>query len=60
VWGTKFVLMLARGEAPHSRMILDVEWVEKSGGEAAVTMRHPRTSVPRHLGRVRSPATAKG
>lgn len=38
VWGTKWVMMLARGTAPHSRMILDVAWVQRQGKEAAVAM----------------------
>jgi hypothetical protein len=38
VWGTKWVMILARGEAPHSRMILDVAWVESPGGEADVAI----------------------
>lgn len=37
-FGTKWVMMLARGHAPHSRMILDVAWVERQGQEAAVAM----------------------
>jgi hypothetical protein len=38
VWGTKHVLVLARGENPHSRMILDVAGVSKPGAEAEVVM----------------------
>jgi hypothetical protein len=38
VWGTKWVMMLARGTLPLSRMILDVAWVQDQGTEAAVAM----------------------
>ncbi len=37
-WGTKFVLVAARTEDPHGRVILDIDWVPKPGGEAAVAM----------------------
>jgi hypothetical protein len=37
-WGTKFVLVAARTEDPHGRVILDVDWVPKPGGEAATAM----------------------
>jgi hypothetical protein len=37
-YGTKFVLVAARGAERRSRIILDVEWVEKKGGEAATAM----------------------
>jgi hypothetical protein len=37
-WGTKFVIVAARGSDPHTRMILDVEWVPKPGGEATIAM----------------------
>ena len=33
-WGTKFVLVAARTEQVHGRIILDVEWVPTPGGEA--------------------------
>ncbi len=33
-WGVKFVLVAARTADPHGRIILDVEWVPKAGGEA--------------------------
>src|SRR3954453_18522463 len=33
-WGTKFVLVAARTEHRHGRIILDVEWVPTPGGEA--------------------------
>ncbi len=33
-WGVKFVLVAARTTDPHGRIILDVEWVPKAGGEA--------------------------
>ena len=32
------MMILARGDAPHSRMILDVAWVESQGEEAVVAM----------------------
>ncbi|MBA3553058.1 MAG: hypothetical protein H0W27_09350 [Actinobacteria bacterium] len=37
-WGTKFVLVAARTENEHGRIILDVEWVPKPGGEAKTAM----------------------
>jgi hypothetical protein len=37
-WGTKFVLVAARTTDPHGRVILDIEWVPKPGGEAATAM----------------------
>ena len=37
-WGTKFVLVAARTEDPHGRVILDIDWVAKPGGEAATAM----------------------
>ena len=40
VWGTKFVIIAARHPEPHSRFILDVAVVEKSGGEAATALDH--------------------
>jgi hypothetical protein len=33
-WGTKFVLVAARTEDEHGRIILDMEWVPRAGGEA--------------------------
>jgi hypothetical protein len=33
-WGTKFVLVAARTDDVHGRMILDIEWVPTPGGEA--------------------------
>ncbi len=33
-WGTKFVLVAARTDQVHGRIILDVEWVPTPGGEA--------------------------
>jgi hypothetical protein len=33
-WGTKFVLVAARNDDVHGRIILDVEWVSTPGGEA--------------------------
>jgi hypothetical protein len=37
-WGTKFVLVAARTEEVHGRIIMDLEWVQKPGGEAAVAV----------------------
>jgi hypothetical protein len=37
-WGTKFVLVAARGERERSRMILDIDHVNRPGAEAAVAM----------------------
>ena len=37
-WGTKFVLLAARGTAVHSRIILDAAYVPKPGAEAATAM----------------------
>ncbi len=37
-WGTKFVMVAARGDDTHARMILDLERVPEPGGEAAVAM----------------------
>jgi hypothetical protein len=36
VWGTKFLLLAARGSDQHSRIILDVSFVPDKGGEAQV------------------------
>jgi hypothetical protein len=36
--GIKFVLVATRTPDPHGRVILDVEWVPKTGGEAARAM----------------------
>jgi hypothetical protein len=33
-WGTKFVLVAARTDDVHGRIILDIEWVPTPGGEA--------------------------
>jgi hypothetical protein len=33
-WGLKFVLVAARTTNTHGRIILDVEWVPRAGGEA--------------------------
>jgi hypothetical protein len=35
-WGTKFVLVAARNHDVHGRIIVDVAWVPKAGGEARV------------------------
>jgi hypothetical protein len=37
-WGVKFVLVAARTPDPHGRIILDVDWVPKAGGEARTAM----------------------
>ena len=37
-WGTKFVLVAARTDDVHGRIVLDVEWVPKAGGEARTAM----------------------
>ncbi len=37
-WGTKFVLVAARTDDVHGRVILDAEWVATPGGEAATAM----------------------
>ena len=37
-WGVKFVLVAARTTDPHGRIILDIEWVPKAGGEARTAM----------------------
>src|SRR5213593_2814948 len=37
-WGTKFVLVAARTPDERGRVILDLEWVPKPGGEAQVAM----------------------
>lgn len=37
-FGTKFVIVAARTQDERGRIILDVEWARKKGGEAAVAM----------------------
>lgn len=37
-WGTKWVLVAVRSPDVHGRVIVDVDWVAKPGGEAAVAM----------------------
>lgn len=37
-WGTKFVLVAARDENVHGRVILDIGWVPNHGGEAKTAM----------------------
>ena len=37
-WGTKFVIVAARGTDERARMILDIQWVAKPGGEASAAM----------------------
>lgn len=45
-WGTKFVLTAVRREEVHGRIILDIEWVPKPGGEANVAMECFRRLAP--------------
>jgi hypothetical protein len=37
-WGTKFVLVAARTEDVHGRIILDAEWVPSPGAEARIAL----------------------
>ena len=37
-WGIKYVLVAARSTEVHGRIIIDVEWVPKAGGEANTAM----------------------
>jgi len=37
-WGTKFVLLAARGPEVHSRILLDAAFVQSKGGEAATAL----------------------
>src|SRR5438128_633920 len=37
-WGTKFVIVAARNDDIHGRIILDVAWVPNHGGEAKTAM----------------------
>lgn len=37
-WGTKFVMVAARGEERHARILLDVDFVPKPGGEARTAL----------------------
>jgi hypothetical protein len=37
-WGTKFVMLAARGPQVHSRVLLDAAYVPSPGGEAATAM----------------------
>ncbi len=37
-WGTKFVLVAARTQDVHGRIILDVDWVPTPGGEARTAL----------------------
>lgn len=37
-WGTKYVLVAARKQSVHGRIILDVAWVQTHGGEAKTAM----------------------
>ena len=37
-WGIKYVLVAARSTEVHGRIIVDVEWVPKAGGEANTAM----------------------
>ncbi|MEZ5170675.1 MAG: hypothetical protein R3A49_08020 [Acidimicrobiia bacterium] len=45
-WGTKFVLVAARGETEHSRVILDFESVPKPGAEATTALECIRRTTP--------------
>jgi len=45
-WGVKFVLVAARTTDERGRVILDLDWVPKPGGEAAVAMRCFRRLAP--------------
>lgn len=47
-WGTKFVLLAARGTDVHSRILLDAAFVPSKGGEAATAMRCLERTAP-HL-----------
>ena len=46
VWGTKFVMIATRGEAVHSRMLLDVAHVDAPGAEAATAVNSLERTVP--------------
>jgi hypothetical protein len=45
-WGTKFVMVAARGTAEGTRVILDIERVGKPGAEASVAMNCFRRLAP--------------
>jgi hypothetical protein len=45
-WGTKFVLLAARGTTVHSRIILDAAYVPKPGAEAATAMECLQRTTP--------------
>jgi hypothetical protein len=45
-WGTKFVLLAARGTETHSRIILDAAFVDTKGGEAATAVRCLERTAP--------------
>jgi hypothetical protein len=45
-WGTKFVVVAARGTDEGTRVILDVERVERPGAEASIAMRCFRRLAP--------------
>jgi hypothetical protein len=47
-WGTKFVLVAARTDDVHGRIVLDVEWVPRAGGEARTAM-HCFTRLGKHV-----------
>lgn len=49
-WGTKFVLVCARGDAERARMILDLAFVPTAGGEADTAMRCLRRLAPQTPG----------
>jgi hypothetical protein len=37
-WGTKWVLVAVRSDDVHGRVIVDIDWVQTPGGEAAAAM----------------------
>lgn len=45
-WGTKFVLIATRGPDVHSRVLLDVAFVDTKGGEATTAMRCLERTAP--------------
>ena len=45
-WGTKFVLLATRGPDVHSRVLLDVAFVNTKGGEAATAVRCLERTAP--------------
>ncbi|MFZ6005757.1 MAG: hypothetical protein ACOYXM_17675 [Actinomycetota bacterium] len=45
-WGTKFVLLATRGPDAHSRVLLDVAFVDTNGGEASTAVRCLERTAP--------------